>query len=304
MLLSHLLHRANTLRHSQTIYTSAPSTPLFQLKSAALKLNSSSFITAEKASAFHRVDHSSPEDLHVGRSALDISVSLSAIGIFVLPASGSVKVSTQLDSLSLSLLLDRFESSWKQKYWPIFIYFFPLSIFFFFDIITFIWDGKLLWSPLFIRKVFLLSCWSFYRCRCRPPTSSSGRRAAPSWSSMCECQLLPVICVAYIFLERVRLIMHIIIGSNNRVAQQSSSSSGSLAKTNIREREKQILDKILQPNLYDRRIRPSGANGTGKEKRKTYIRLIAKSVEASSKRKSRNKSIHGGRPTAFSPHVW
>ncbi len=103
MLLSHLLHRANTLRHSQTIYTSAPSTPLFQLKSAALKLNSSSFITAEKASAFHRVDHSSPEDLHVGRSALDISVSLSAIGIFVLPASGSVKVSTQLDSLSLSL---------------------------------------------------------------------------------------------------------------------------------------------------------------------------------------------------------
>ena len=138
MLLSHLLHRANTLRHSPTIYTSAPSTPLFQLKSTALKLNSSSFITAEKASAFHRVDHSSPEDLHVGRSALDISVSLSAIGIFVLPASGSVKVSTQLDSLSLSLLLDRFESSWKQKYWPIFIYFFPLSIFFFFDIITFI----------------------------------------------------------------------------------------------------------------------------------------------------------------------
>ncbi|EFX72608.1 hypothetical protein DAPPUDRAFT_58889, partial [Daphnia pulex] len=35
------------------------------------------------------------------------------------------------------------------------------------------------------------------------------------------------------------------------------------AKTNVREKEKQILDKILQPNLYDRRIRPSGANGTG-----------------------------------------
>ncbi|XP_046452127.1 glutamate-gated chloride channel-like isoform X2 [Daphnia pulex] len=34
------------------------------------------------------------------------------------------------------------------------------------------------------------------------------------------------------------------------------------AKTNVREKEKQILDKILQPNLYDRRIRPSGANGT------------------------------------------
>lgn len=303
MLLSHLLHRANTLRHSPTIYTSAPSTPLFQLKSAALKLNSSSFITAEKASAFHRVDHSSPEDLHVGRSALDISVSLSAIGIFVLPASGSVKVSTQLDSLSLSLTRSIRIFMETKILACIYLFFFLLSIFFFFDIITFIWDGKLLWSLLFIRKVFLLSCWSFYRCRCRPPTSSSGRRAASSWSSMCECQL-PVICVAYIFLERVWLIMHIIIGSNNRVAQQSSSSSGSLAKTNIREREKQILDKILQPNLYDRRIRPSGANGTGKEKRKTYIRLIAKSVEASSKRKSRNKSIHGGRPTAFSPHVW
>lgn len=43
----------------------------------------------------------------------------------------------------------------------------------------------------------------------------------------------------------------------------SSWSQTPQAKTNIREKEKQILDKILQPNLYDRRIRPSGANGTG-----------------------------------------
>lgn len=41
------------------------------------------------------------------------------------------------------------------------------------------------------------------------------------------------------------------------------SAQAPQAKTNIREKEKQILDKILQPNLYDRRIRPSGANGTG-----------------------------------------
>ena len=32
---------------------------------------------------------------------------------------------------------------------------------------------------------------------------------------------------------------------------------------NFREKEKQILDKILGPQYYDRRIRPSGANGTG-----------------------------------------
>jgi hypothetical protein len=45
-----------------------------------------------------------------------------------------------------------------------------------------------------------------------------------------------------------------------------AQGSGSQAKTNIREKEKQILDKLLG-NVYDRRIRPSGANGTGKYKR-------------------------------------
>ena len=34
-------------------------------------------------------------------------------------------------------------------------------------------------------------------------------------------------------------------------------------KVNFREKEKQILDKILGPAHYDRRIRPSGVNGTG-----------------------------------------
>ena len=41
------------------------------------------------------------------------------------------------------------------------------------------------------------------------------------------------------------------------------AQGGSQAKTNIREKEKQILDKLLG-NVYDRRIRPSGANGTGR----------------------------------------
>jgi len=34
-------------------------------------------------------------------------------------------------------------------------------------------------------------------------------------------------------------------------------------KVNFREKEKQILDKILGANHYDRRIRPSGLNSTG-----------------------------------------
>jgi hypothetical protein len=47
------------------------------------------------------------------------------------------------------------------------------------------------------------------------------------------------------------------------------------AKTNVREKEKQILDKILQPNLYDRRIRPSGANGTGMQ---IYLSFLCPSI--------------------------
>lgn len=46
---------------------------------------------------------------------------------------------------------------------------------------------------------------------------------------------------------------------NNRSRAQGVTRD----KTNVREKEKQILDKILQSNVYDRRIRPSGANGTG-----------------------------------------
>lgn len=132
MLLSHLLQRAtNTLRHSPSIYCinieARPRAIVSTKIRCAKTLNSSSFITAEKASAFHKVDHSSPEDLHVGRSALDISVSLSAIGIFVLPTSGSVKVSTQLATLPRSIRIFM-----KNKNTSLYFYIYILYFLFFF----------------------------------------------------------------------------------------------------------------------------------------------------------------------------
>ena len=45
-------------------------------------------------------------------------------------------------------------------------------------------------------------------------------------------------------------------------------------KVNFREKEKQILDKILGPAHYDRRIRPSGVNGTGFFFFSIYINLV------------------------------
>jgi len=42
-----------------------------------------------------------------------------------------------------------------------------------------------------------------------------------------------------------------------------SAASATGVKLNIREREKKILDEILGPTNYDRRIRPSGINSTG-----------------------------------------
>lgn len=42
-----------------------------------------------------------------------------------------------------------------------------------------------------------------------------------------------------------------------------ANASPSNRKINLREKEKQILDKILGPAHYDRRIRPSAVNGTG-----------------------------------------
>lgn len=43
----------------------------------------------------------------------------------------------------------------------------------------------------------------------------------------------------------------------------NQQQNGANKKVNFREKEKQILDKILGPAHYDRRIRPSAANGTG-----------------------------------------
>ena len=35
-------------------------------------------------------------------------------------------------------------------------------------------------------------------------------------------------------------------------------------EVNYREEEKKILDSVLGPSVYDKRIRPSGINSTGK----------------------------------------
>ncbi len=62
------------------------------------------------------------------------------------------------------------------------------------------------------------------------------------------------------------LIYRLSQGSNSGVKGSNSQSSSQQSReqnVNFREREKQILDKILGSQYYDRRIRPSGANGTG-----------------------------------------
>ncbi|XP_032785554.2 glutamate-gated chloride channel [Daphnia magna] len=47
-----------------------------------------------------------------------------------------------------------------------------------------------------------------------------------------------------------------------RQSGANQQQNGANKKVNFREKEKQILDKILGPAHYDRRIRPSAANGT------------------------------------------
>ena len=50
-------------------------------------------------------------------------------------------------------------------------------------------------------------------------------------------------------------------------------------KVNFREKEKEVLDKILGNDTYDARIRPSGANGTGEENTHTHIFYESVQVE-------------------------
>ena len=42
--------------------------------------------------------------------------------------------------------------------------------------------------------------------------------------------------------------------------------AGKPKEVNYREEEKKILDSVLGPSVYDKRIRPSGINSTGKYK--------------------------------------
>ena len=40
---------------------------------------------------------------------------------------------------------------------------------------------------------------------------------------------------------------------------------------NYREEEKKILDSVMGPEVYDKRIRPSGLNSTGKKSSNLYL---------------------------------
>ncbi len=92
-----------------------------------------------------------------------------------------------------------------------------------------------------------------------------------------------------------------------------------------RQKEKQILDSILGPRIYDRRIRPGGVNGTGKQLGRlfTYGEAVDSTFSPSSSsscssclsvilRYSHGTNLllllcgHGGPPThsAFPTHAW
>ena len=51
---------------------------------------------------------------------------------------------------------------------------------------------------------------------------------------------------------------------------------GQKKEVNYREEEKKILDSVLGPSVYDKRIRPSGINSTGKYTGSVYHINISK----------------------------
>ncbi|KAH1022957.1 hypothetical protein HUJ04_012257 [Dendroctonus ponderosae] len=67
--------------------------------------------------------------------------------------------------------------------------------------------------------------------------------------------------------------------------------SGSNAKINFREKEKEVLDQILGPGRYDARIRPSGVNGTDGPAI-VRVNLFVRSITTISD----NKMVSGGHP--------
>ena len=58
--------------------------------------------------------------------------------------------------------------------------------------------------------------------------------------------------------------------------------AGKPKEVNYREEEKKILDSVLGPSVYDKRIRPSGINSTGKHKmslrKYKWIKKVMKSL--------------------------
>lgn len=68
----------------------------------------------------------------------------------------------------------------------------------------------------------------------------------------------------YMSLSSLQLLNFLIFISVVALPRRANQKqNGPNKKVNFREMEKQILDKILGPAHYDRRIRPSAANGTG-----------------------------------------
>jgi len=86
---------------------------------------------------------------------------------------------------------------------------------------------------------------------------SSSQRASPSWTSITEAEIGS-------HPNQVERYDHLRF-RHDRVKRVSNS-------LNIRQREKQILDKILGRKVYDNRIRPVGGNATS-EKSNTVVKV-------------------------------
>ena len=62
---------------------------------------------------------------------------------------------------------------------------------------------------------------------------------------------------------------------NNRYRPGSKSK-----EINYREEEKKILDSVMAPDNYDKRIRPSGLNSTGESKFPGFLSLFQRPSSA------------------------
>ena len=61
----------------------------------------------------------------------------------------------------------------------------------------------------------------------------------------------------------------------NREMSTKYNLSYAIFQTNYRQKEKQILDRILDQEVYDSRMRPTGINSTGSFSTLNAFRLMA-----------------------------